>query len=115
EAIGVAFGERMPQQILAIEGPPRLPVAIGEARPVSAADAPVFADWRLAFTREATPHDPVPERAALEKMAVSGDHLLWIVDGAPVRVASRGRRTRRGLGVNGVYTPPALRGRGYAG
>lgn len=112
--LGMKFVERIPQQILALDARPRQPGAAGAPRPVAQDEAGLFADWRLAFAREATPQDPAPERAALEKIAVSGDHLFWAVDGAPVSVASIGRRTRSGAVINGVYTPPAQRGRGYA-
>jgi len=115
EALGATFAERIPQPILKIEKPPQFPGAPGTSRPVTGEDAALFAEWRLAFAREATPQDPAPQRDALEKTAASGDHLFWIVDGAPVSLASIGRRTRNGAVINGVYTPPALRGRGYAG
>ncbi len=115
EALGMTFSERVPQQILALDRPPRFPGAPGSARVVGAGDAALFADWRIAFAREATPYDPEPARAAEEKIAANGNHTMWIVDGAPVSLASIGRRTRNGVAVNGVYTPPALRGRGYAG
>ncbi len=115
EALGMKFSECMPQQILALERPPRFPGAPGSARAVGVGDAALFADWRIAFTREATPYDPVPARAAEEKIAANGNHMMWIVGGAPVSLASIGRRTRNGIVVNGVYTPPTQRGRGYAG
>jgi predicted GNAT family acetyltransferase len=37
------------------------------------------------------------------------------VDGKPVAMAGISRRTRNTGVISGVYTPPALRGRGYAG
>lgn len=114
-ALGVAFGERVPQQILEVRERPRYPGAPGSARAVTADDAALFAEWTLAFIREALPHDPRPKPGVLEKSAASGNHMLWVVDGTPVSIASIGRRTRRGAVINGVYTPPALRGRGYAG
>ncbi len=115
EAMGLRFPERIPMEILALRGRPRHPGAPGSARAVTAADAALFAEWRIAFAQEATPHDPVPTPDELARSAASGDHLFWTVDGAPVSVASIGRRTRRGVVINGVYTPPALRSRGYAG
>jgi RimJ/RimL family protein N-acetyltransferase len=115
EVLGLKFPERLPLEVLVLAERPRHPGAEGFARLVTAEDAALFAEWRLAFAREATPHDPAPTREGLEKSAASGNHMLWIVDGAPVSLASIGRRTRNGAVINGVYTPPALRGRGYAG
>jgi predicted GNAT family acetyltransferase len=40
--------------------------------------------------------------------------LLWEHDGEPVSLAGWGGRTPNGIRVGPVYTPPELRGRGYA-
>jgi predicted GNAT family acetyltransferase len=109
------FASRLPLQILALDGRPRSPDPPGFARRVTADDAALFADWRLAFGTEAVPEEPPSTHQAQAKIAANGDHLMWIVDGAPVSLASIGRRTRNGAVINGVYTPPAFRGRGYAG
>jgi RimJ/RimL family protein N-acetyltransferase len=113
--LGVSFGEPIPQQIHTLSDKPRYPGAPGHARVVTAADAALYADWIIAFQREAVPHDPVPSRERLEKAAASGNHSFWIVDGEPVSLAGIVRRTRSTAAIAGVYTPPALRGRGYAG
>jgi len=113
--LGVRFDEPIPQQIHALCEQPRYPGAPGHARLVGAADASLFADWIVAFQREAVPHDPVPSRERLEKAAADGRYSVWIVDGEPVSMAGIVRRTRNAAAIAGVYTPPALRGRGYAG
>jgi predicted GNAT family acetyltransferase len=82
---------------------------------VTADDAPLFADWMVAFAAEAVPHDPPPVRERLERTAGEGRYLFWIVDGEPVSIAGIARRTRNAAAISGVYTPPALRRRGYAG
>jgi RimJ/RimL family protein N-acetyltransferase len=115
EAHGIAFAERLPLQVLELRARPRFPGVAGAARPVTGEDTALYAEWLGAFAREATPHDPPPTREALAKSAANGNQLFWTVDGAPVSVAGIGRRTRNGAVINGVYTPPALRGRGYAG
>jgi predicted GNAT family acetyltransferase len=40
---------------------------------------------------------------------------FWMVDSEPVAIAGIMRRTRHAAAIAGVYTPPRLRGRGYAG
>jgi predicted GNAT family acetyltransferase len=75
----------------------------------------MFAEWSIAFAREAVPHDPPPSRERLEQVVGEGRHQFWIVDGEPVSMAGIVRRTRHAAAIAGVYTPPALRGRGYAG
>jgi RimJ/RimL family protein N-acetyltransferase len=112
---GVIFAEHIPQQIHAIRDSPSYSGAAGGPRPVTSADARLFADWRIAFSREATPHDPTPNREQLEKEVGEEQYLFWAVKDEPVSMAGIVRRTRHGAAIAGVYTPPELRGRGYAG
>ena len=113
--LGLAFSAPIPQQILALRKKPVYPGAPGHARMVGADDAALFADWTIAFLREAVPHDPVPSREQLAQSAASGRYQFWTVDGEPVSMAGIMRRTRHAGAIAGVYTPPELRGRGYAG
>ncbi len=52
-------------------------------------------------------------QAARERLG-EGSLYLWEDQGSPVSVAATARATRNGASVNLVYTPPELRGRGYA-
>jgi len=113
--LGAQFQEPIPQRIHALSEAPLYPGAPGQARPVMAEDATVFADWMTAFHGEATPHDPLPCRDDLEKRAGEGRYLFWIVDGVPVSLAGITRRIQQVAAIAPVYTPPDLRGRGYAG
>src|SRR5205807_2014497 len=113
--LGLAVHDPIPQQIHALTAKPNFPGAPGHARQVGAEDAALFADWLSAFTAEATPHDPVPARERLERLAGEGRHQFWIVVGRPVSMAGIVRRTRNTAAIAAVYTPPSLRGRGYAG
>jgi GNAT superfamily N-acetyltransferase len=114
-ALGLEFLEPIPQQIHALSDPPRYPGAPGHARLIGGADGPLFTDWMIAFVREATPHDTAPDREQLAKVAGDGRYMFWTVDGEPVAMAGVVRRTRNAVAIAGVYTPPPLRGRGYAG
>jgi RimJ/RimL family protein N-acetyltransferase len=113
--LGIVFGEPVPQKIHALRAPPRYPGAPGGARPVGSDDAAVLFDWTLAFMREAVQHDPVPTREQVERHMLGRGHTFWIVDGVPVSMAAIARRLRDSAAISAVYTPPALRGRGYAG
>ncbi len=114
-ALGVEFLEPIPQQIHVLREPPRYPNALGHARPVGIDDAALLFDWTVAFRHEATPHDALPERHRVEKVAAEGRHMFWLVDGAPVSMAAIARRLRNAAAIGPVYTPPPSRGRGYAG
>ncbi len=81
----------------------------------TAAHLDLVAEWMIGFF-EITPEgrlgrDEAQQRA--EEVIGAGRLYLWS-DGAPVSMAWRTRPTRHGITVSGVYTPPALRRRGYA-
>jgi len=113
--LGLPFQAPIPQQIQALHSTPTYPGAPGRAFMVGNDHASLFADWIIAFTREATPQDPVPDRAHVMRSAGDGRYMFWVVDDEPVAMAGIVRRTRHAAAIAGVYTPPHLRGRGYAG
>jgi predicted GNAT family acetyltransferase len=112
---GLKFREPVPQQIYSITDKPRFPGACGSARSVGEQDASLLADWLVAFYREAVPQDRLPPREELERAAGENRFLFWIVDGQPVSMAGIVRRLKQSAAITGVYTPPELRGHGYAG
>ena len=70
-----------------------------------------FDDWRAAFVREAFAAGGSPPHVAPDQL------FIWVADGAPRAMAGRlplGTGTDSARVVT-VYTPPADRGRGYAG
>jgi predicted GNAT family acetyltransferase len=113
--LGVKFLEPIPQRIHSLTGKPKYPGCPGYPRRVTADDANLLADWIAGFMREATPHDPVPSPEQLQNLAREGRHMFWIVDEQPVSMAAIVRRTRNAAAIAAVYTPPALRGKGYGG
>ncbi len=56
---------------------------------------------------------PMPPSTAEDRIA-QGAVYLWDDGGAPVTMAAWAGPTPNGVRVNLVYTPPELRGRGYA-
>jgi predicted GNAT family acetyltransferase len=113
--LGVKFREPVPQAIQSLVDKPKYPGAPGHAQRSTADDADILADWMAAFVREATPHDVAPSRERVETLAREGRHLFWMVDGEPVSMAAIARRTRNAAAIAPVYTPPALRSKGYGG
>jgi len=113
--LGLRFRDPVPQQIHSISGPPRYPGSPGHARPVTAQDSTLFVDWMTAFQREAVPYDRPQTREELERIATEGRFTFWIDKEQPVSMAGIVRRLRNSAAITGVYTPPGLRGRGYAG
>lgn len=98
-------------ELRAVDWPPVLPP--GRLRKAVLEDAPLAHQWYCDFTTEAIPGDPLPTREGVERAIGEGSIYLWD-DGGPVSLAARGRRLPHGSSVGPVYTPSALRGRGYA-
>jgi predicted GNAT family acetyltransferase len=87
----------------------------GEARLAGPDDTGLIAAWMQGFYRDAgmrEPHEAWESMA--RKRAQAGDVLLWTVGEATVSMAARSRVLPRGAVVGLVYTPPELRGHGYA-
>jgi len=112
---GLKFPESIPQQIYALRDRPVYPGVPGAARPVGSGDVDLFAQWLIAFFREVVPKEALPSRQQIEKTAAAGTYKFWIADEEPVAMAGIVRRTRHAAAIAGVYTPPALRRRGYGG
>nr|WP_296065871.1 GNAT family N-acetyltransferase [uncultured Actinoplanes sp.] len=89
-----------------VEPPP------GRARVAGAGDRPLVTEWIGAM------FDEIREEG--DAAAITDDRLsyggvtLWEDDGSPVSLAARSRHHAGMIRVQTVYTPPALRGRGYA-
>lgn len=78
----------------------------------------VLAAWSQAFEEEArtappgpTDHDAVADRWI---RGIGRTAWLWVDEGRPVSLTGVGGLTPQGIRVGPVYTPPELRGRGYA-
>ncbi len=86
----------------------------GHARWAEERDEALLTTWADAFIDEAVPGDPKSDtRATIERATAAGGLLVWD-DGGPVSMCARTRPTPHGASIGLVYTPPALRGRGYA-
>ena len=77
----------------------------------------VLIDWIRAFHEEALPGGPPQDYDRMIDRWLRGAGriaYLWIDDGRRVSLAGVGGLTPHGIRVGPVYTPPELRGRGYA-
>ncbi|MFG2984900.1 GNAT family N-acetyltransferase [Streptomyces sp. NPDC048258] len=89
------------------------PVPAGRARPAAETDLPLLLEWTGAFNREAGQPGAASEAALRDRISYGGT-LLWEHAGTPVSLAGFGRPIGSASRVGPVYTPPELRGRGYA-
>ena len=115
ESAGMKFEAPIPQRIHVLAEPPRHPATPGAPCMVTAGDAQLLFEWLTAFHMEAVPHDPPVTKEHADKSAQSGRYLFWSIDDQPVSMAAVSRRLKQTAAIAPVYTPPQLRGRGYAG
>jgi predicted GNAT family acetyltransferase len=116
---GSAARTNMRQGIYALENVEPPPAPPGSARVATDHDRELVLRWWIAFAEEAL-HEDTPGTDLAEVMI---DHrlssstagiLLWEDGGRPVSLAGWSGPTPNGIRVSPVYTPPELRGRGYA-
>jgi uncharacterized protein len=88
------------------------PVVPGRARVAAEADLPVLRLWGDAFAREAVPD--APPRDHVSGRTARGLLHVWDVDGRPVSMVARTEPAAQVARISLVYTPPPLRGNGYA-
>ena len=97
-----------------VQAPPNVP---GAMRVYEGRDRELAVEWMDAFVDEAL-HGPEPESSAefvdRRDEDPDGGLVLWEDGGESVSMAGYGGRTPNGIRVGPVYTPPELRGRGYA-
>ncbi len=110
--------QRLRQRIYQLEDVKPATGVLGSLRPALPADSPLLDRWMAAFFAEAE-HQPanlsLAEAWVARAFQTTGRQLyFWAVDGSPVALAGCTGKTPNGMRVGPVYTPPELRGRGYA-
>ncbi|MGZ5306068.1 MAG: GNAT family N-acetyltransferase [Actinomycetota bacterium] len=90
----------------------------GAMRPYRDDDHDLTIRWFDAFAREALPEEALsdPTEAQLRRRLddPEGGLRIWEDEARPASLAGFGSRTPNGIRVGPVYTPPDLRGNGYA-
>ncbi len=116
---GIATHANMRQGIYALEQVEPPPAPSGLARVADPEDRELALRWWIAFGDEVL-HEGGPGR---EQAEATLDHrlssataglVLWEDGGEAVSLAGWGGATPHGIRIGAVYTPPELRGRGYA-
>jgi len=87
----------------------------GQARTASAEDTALLLAWLDAFHDEAGPHGPNESDRLVNDRIGFGGLILWEHHGRAVSLAARNRAAAGQARIGPVYTPPELRGRGFAG
>jgi predicted GNAT family acetyltransferase len=91
------------------------PPARGAFREADESDAELAFEWFEAFAAEAL-HGETIERRQIEARlrSAAGGIALWEDEDRTVSLCGYGSPTPNGIRIGPVYTPPELRGRGYA-
>jgi uncharacterized protein len=116
---GVPARTNMRQGVYALQQVEPPPTVAGSARVGTEDDRELALRWWIAFAEEAL-HEGGPGRERAEEMidyrlsSQSSGILLWEDRGQPVSIAGWGGATPNGIRIGPVYTPPELRGHGYA-
>ena len=93
---------------------PAMPFEVrGRFRLAGADDLDLVDGWAHDFHVEALPESPAPV-ASLAPHVADGRVALWVVDDEPVSMAYASLANGGVTRISGVWTPPALRGNGYA-
>jgi RimJ/RimL family protein N-acetyltransferase len=91
------------------------PAPDGAARVARGCDAALTADWFAAFAREVDDMGKGENQAAAAREKIShGGVTVWEAAGEPVAIACNTMPVAGQVRIGPVYTPPELRGRGYA-
>ena len=85
--------------------------AAGELRVATAADVDLIEAWAHSFNTEVGVHGYA--RATIEERVLRGSFFIWW-NGVPVCMCAWAGKTRHGVRIGYVYTPPEHRGAGYA-
>ena len=115
-ATGGSWRRHLSERIFRLEAVvPARPVP-GSLRTATPDDRAVVGAWLRAFNEEALGDDDPDTAEALTERWLEGRGrtlYLWDDDGV-VSLCGVGGRTPHGIRIGPVYTPPAVRGRGYA-
>lgn len=113
---GASASSAFPQRTFRLDAVTPPTGVAGRLREATVADRPLLVGWAEAFAAEATPDDPPLDVGGSidARLAGGGRIWLWEVARAPVSSLWLHMPAAGVVRISTVYTPPALRGRGYA-
>ena len=109
------FHRHISMNIMRLDKVNEITKAPGSFRPLQESDLFFVPYWERSFGEECKVEVyDIPTNVERIKTRLGNDtHLIW-EDDYPVSQAINSRNTQNGGGINGVYTPPHFRGKGYA-
>ncbi|MDD4774784.1 MAG: GNAT family N-acetyltransferase [Eubacteriales bacterium] len=112
---GAEFVRHISMNIMRLDRLNNIERAPGFCRPLREDDLFFVPYWERSFQEECgvEVYDIVTNVSKIKRRTGKDTHFIW-EDGNPVSQACTTRNTQNGGGINGVYTPPHYRSRGYA-
>jgi predicted GNAT family acetyltransferase len=86
----------------------------GKARPAAETEVDLLVEWMLLFLTEVGLEEHLAARRSVETAVLDGRCLVWELDGEVVSKCGHGVEVGGQVRIGPVYTPPELRGHGYA-
>ena len=117
ESTGASAAIEMKQLIYRLDDLEEIGTVEGTLTRADRSSNRLLLEWMRGFGNDIGLHrkngtDDINDRVV--GMIAKGSAYLFVCDERPVSVAIHSRSSRNGASISGVYTPPELRGRGYA-
>jgi uncharacterized protein len=115
EKTSLPYDVNMRQRIYRLDHLNDISISEGKMEMADTGDVNLVTEWLMGFTED-TPETPIPKEDACKRameMLEEKSVFFWKVDGVPVSMARRARKTDNGITVNFVYTPKGYRRKGY--
>ena len=102
------------EQVTQVDGAP------GELRPAHPEDEKLMVEWFSNFNRDIWEEEPDPASVDIQVQRYLTAEpkmrglMFWEIEGKPVSMAGYAGPTPNGIRIGAVYTPTALRRKGYA-
>jgi hypothetical protein len=111
---GTTYQVKMRNRLYELKRVNPIPPTPGRLRLATANDLDLITAWTFAFQNEALNRGDLAESREVARYRINEQALYLWEDEQPVSMAAKTRPTHHGICLSLVYTPPELRGRGYA-
>jgi predicted GNAT family acetyltransferase len=111
---GTTYRLKMHNRLYQLKQVNPIPPVPGRLRLATLKDLALITQWVFAFQNEALSRGDLAESREVARYRINDQDLYLWEDGQPVSLAGQSRPTSNGICISLVYTPPELRGRGYA-
>jgi ribosomal protein S18 acetylase RimI-like enzyme len=102
------------ERVYKLTGYSQLPIVAGSIRPAALPDAEQLVEWMAEYENEVTTNPVIANKREYILNEISKGNVFVWMDGLMVSMIIRTMQTSHGTALGCLFTPPVLRGRGYA-